>query len=273
MSPRCWAGFNTSATTLAALTAMILAIIAWSLRPSFPANDPVSVNASCAPERTLDTACVPLATEATGCTLGYRLADYGVCAPPAYAPTGTPCESACYVPGATTTACDNVTGACVGDPSESRGYCDNSTDLNATIPIADYWLTVEPNPDNDYPVIWKVIYNCYLNTVRLIILDMTWTTNPGNTGEFVGAMLDCREYLENDFASVRGHCVTTEEHWLDPAVTPIEHYVNNTNQEQQFRLCIFTYASGALNLSAVPPTKRAVGLPADLPPELFAKRR
>jgi hypothetical protein len=281
-SPGTWAGVGGGLAFAASVTVMILAILGWAMRPPLTpaaAGDATTTNytlnsSACAPTQVLDDACVPLETLDTGCTLGYLWPDHGVCGPTVQAPTGTACQSLCYIEDATTTACDNMTGACNGNVTESRGYCTLETDLNATIPFELLWLTVT-GPINEYPVFWNYAYNCYLNVVRLFTLDMVWTTDPQNQGEVVGAFTACKDFLNATFWAERGSCLTIEETYLDPTVTPIEHYLNDTNTLQQFRLCTFLYTNAALNQSAIgqPPVKRTLAAPPPyLPAELFARR-
>jgi hypothetical protein len=229
-------------------------------------------SSACAPTQVLDAGCVPSETLDTGCTLGYLWPDHGVCGPTVQAPTGTPCQSLCYVEDATTTACDNVTGACNGNVTESLGYCDPETDLNATIPFEPFWLTVL-DPVNTLPVFWNYAYDCYLNSARLFTLDLVWTTQPDNQGEIVAARTACKDYLNATFWAERGGCLTIEDMWLDPAVMPIEYYLNETDPLPTFRLCTFLYASAALNQTAIDelPTKRSL-LPSHVPRELFERR-
>lgn len=278
-SPGAWAGVGSGLAFLASVTVMILSIIGWTLVP--PGTAPATATnytynaTTCAPNATLDSRCVPLEVLDTGCTLGTYWPDHNVCGPTLQAPTGTACQSLCYVEDATTTQCDNVTGACNGNVTESRGWCNEETDLNATIPIETWWFDVV-DPDNLLPVFWNYAYNCYLNTVRLFTLDMAWTTNPSNQGEFVGRSA-CKDYLNATFWAERGGCLTIEEMWLDPTVTPIEHYLNSTDELPTFRLCTFLFTSAALNQTAIDelPSKRALTmdqLPPYVPSALFAPR-
>jgi hypothetical protein len=261
--------------TLAGATVMVLAIVAFVLAPSSGTSGSGSTstststsnnytyNVTCDDNRTLDSACIPLdqSTLNLGCTLGYSLPGYGACVT-AEAPPGSPCTSVCYIDDAVTLGCDNITGACVGDVTECRGYCTSSDeeDWNTTLPVELFWETVI-DFETSAPVFWNYAYDCYWNAIRLFTLDLGWLSEESdisNLGNIVGLRADCRDYLDATFLDERGDCLVISEHLLDPTVTPPEYYLNNTVAPPQFRVCIFLYQCAALNQTAIHDVKRDV---------------
>ena len=203
----------------------------------------------------LNASCTPLGADE--CSVGALVTtpnDGDICLP-ARAPTGTACTNRCYIEGATTPACDGITGACTGDSTECLGYCNETTNLNLTIPFDTNWMGLTDVVVPEVPFVWNYYFDCYWNSVRLFLLDVCWTTRleGDDYGNMVGCYNDCNDYLDPDFVAsgMADACLQTDDFLIDPNMTDPVRYLNDPDHLPQFRLCTFKYRCAALNQTAI----------------------
>jgi hypothetical protein len=187
------------------------------------------------------------------CEIAYYIPELGACLTTA-APINTSCENNCYIDDAESTQC-NAFGACVGNATECRGYCQADSACNETIPLNPYWLD-EDNFD-DGLILWKYVYKCIYDRCELFMLDEYWRADVNDYGAPIGVGLRCLDFLDVAWSTERSGCLFEESFLLDMNMTN-GLFVNSTpTTPTQFRMCTFHYACAPFNATAY--TKRSLG--------------
>jgi hypothetical protein len=167
-------------------------------------------------------------------------------------PSGTAnCSAACYArPGGNGTRCDGA-GACVGDAAGCVFSCQQNADCTA---LFEFNLPLLNTFDPVTFWTWGSWYNpfgCLYGRCTALVLDIfagssanaLFTNNVTYAWTPLGALTECKEYLEPSFRETYKECLTVERYLLDPSIVRTYNLFSgyaNSSYPFQMSTCIFT---------------------------------
>lgn len=263
-------------TFLAVLVSIILLILLLTRAPDVETTRTVTSD-----NGTVAVACnnalVPNATacdQTTDCLQGFsNLAGDACVYYPRPADTVN-CSSACYASdlgGAT--HCDGA-GACVGDAASCVGACAENLECSALFEFNTALLSTY-DPVSFWT--WGSWYNpfgCLLGRCVALVLDIfagssanaLFTNNVTYAWTPLGALTECKEYLDAEFRATYADCLTIERYLLDPSVIrTYSLFSGYANSSYPFQMSVCLYSFTCAPLSEATLASASVPAPAPAP--------